>query len=93
MVIIYVLFQTGDIFHIYIKEPTTFFTLYMAMIMTLMVKAVSSARNFYFPNFTCLRQQVQVPVHRCSIISGGSQWAITFVAGIFAVSQNSKHLR
>ena len=60
-----VFLQAGNIFHIHIENPAAFLTPHMAMLLNPVVKAIRSARNFHFANFTCFRQQLQIPIYRC----------------------------
>ena len=60
-----VFLQAGHIFHIHIENPAAFLTPHMAMLLNPVVKAIRSARNFHFANFTCFRQQLQIPIYRC----------------------------
>ena len=58
------LFQSGNIFHIHIKNPTAFLASYMTMLLTPMIETIRSARNLHSADDPHIRQQLQVPVYR-----------------------------
>ena len=57
-------FQTGDEFHIYIKDPAAFITPDMAVVMNPVIEAVRAARNFQPSNLPYFGKKGQIAIHR-----------------------------